>query len=124
MENNKKRELRGGIQHSKGMIIMQFSLNGCNKCGMLNAALRQYQESDPGQFELHEIIAMDGSKEHPMAKEYKISSVPTVLIWKDGILMDTLVYPFIEDIKRAVKLWGDKYDQRKVAKMPQKENSK
>jgi thioredoxin-like negative regulator of GroEL len=112
MPVKKTSELRGGIQNSKGMIIIQFSVKGCPKCGLLYPALKQLQESDPGQFELHEIMAMEDGKEHPLAKKHNVYAVPTVIIWKDGVFMDELTHPFIEDIKRAVKLWGDKYDQK------------
>jgi thioredoxin-like negative regulator of GroEL len=114
MPSDKKKsfQLRGGIKNSKGMIIIQFSLKGSPTCGVLYPALKQLQASDPGQFELHEIMAIEDGKEHPLAKEYNVYAVPTVIIWKDGVFMDEITHPFIEDVKRAVRLWGDKYDQK------------
>jgi thioredoxin-related protein len=99
----KKQHLKGGIKNSKGTIVMQFSLPGCVKCGLLDAALRLTRDEDEYQYELHEIMAIEDDKTHPLASEYKIESAPTVVIFHNGSKIAKIVQPFIEQIKMILK---------------------
>jgi thioredoxin-like negative regulator of GroEL len=116
-------KLRGSIKNSKGMIIMLFSLPGCPRCSLLISILKSYQKDNPDQFELHEIMSLSSGKTHPLAKEYKIKSAPTMLIFKDGVVMDTFVSPIFEDIRTSVKMWGDKNGGNNES-VPSKDDSK
>jgi thioredoxin-like negative regulator of GroEL len=116
-------KLRGSIKNSKGMILMLFSLPGCPRCGLLISVLKMFQKNNPDQFELHEIMAFGAGKTHPLAKEYKIRSAPTVVIFKDGVVVDTFVSPIYEDINNSVKKWGDKNGGNNES-VPSKDDSK
>jgi thiol-disulfide isomerase/thioredoxin len=71
---------------------------------MLNVMLRKLQEEYDNKFEYHEIIAMSDRKEHPLAKQYGIYSVPTLIVFKDGKIILQEVYPEYERIKNLIEV--------------------
>lgn len=100
--NSKK---RGGIENSKGLIIIEFYMEGCAKSTFLAMHIKDLQKKYPDQFEFHEISAVSD-----FAKELKIKAAPTIVVYKHGLKIDQTEYPDISLVEREIKIWGEKND--------------
>lgn len=84
----------------KGKAVVEFYSPACNHCKKLEAGLKTIKNTD-------EIIfgKVDIESEVSLAEEYDITSVPTLLYFKDGKVVDKsigFIHPFIiaENITR------------------------
>ena len=69
---------------SKGLTIVDFFAAWCGPCRMLAPILEDVSETrDDAKF-----LKVDVDENYDLAKSFGIMSVPTVLFFKDGILVD------------------------------------
>ena len=69
---------------SKGLTIVDFFATWCVPCRMLAPILEDVSETrDDAKF-----LKVDVDENYDLAKSFGIMSVPTVLFFKDGILVD------------------------------------
>lgn len=73
---------------SKGIIVVDFYADWCGPCKMLSPIFQQVEETFKNQANFLK-INIDNHME--IAQEYKISTIPTILIFKDGELVDRMV---------------------------------
>ncbi|MEF9990850.1 MAG: thioredoxin [Romboutsia sp.] len=97
----KTEEFESMVENKDGIVVVDFFATWCGPCKMLAPvydALAQDVE-DRADF-----IKIDIDQSMPLAERFTISTVPTVVIFKDGKEMDRLV-GFIpkENLKRKVE---------------------
>lgn len=71
----------------KGVSVVDFSAVWCGPCKMLAPVLEEVSE------EMQEVkfYNVDCDDDRNLAMEYEISSIPAVLVMKDGVKQDILV---------------------------------
>ncbi|MGL4990580.1 MAG: thioredoxin [Sarcina sp.] len=72
------------ILEKKGVILVDFYAEWCGPCKMLGPII----ESLSNEMENVEFFKIDADKEQGLAKACNIQSLPTILIFKDGEVVD------------------------------------
>ena len=68
----------------EGVVVVDFFATWCGPCRMLAPILEDVSETrDDAKF-----LKVDVDENYDLAKSFGIMSVPTVLFFKDGILVD------------------------------------
>jgi thioredoxin 1 len=73
---------------SKGVTLVDFNATWCGPCRMLSPILEEVAEFFKGKAH---IAKVDIDSEQDTAAEYKVSSVPTLILFKDGEEVDRLI---------------------------------
>lgn len=71
----------------KGLSLVDFNATWCGPCKMLAPVLEGLSEETPGM----NFYAVDVDENMQLAMEYGISSIPALVILKDGVKQETLV---------------------------------
>jgi thioredoxin 1 len=71
----------------KGVVLVDFYAQWCGPCKMIGPFLDQLTTEIPGS----KIGKIDVDENGELAGQYNISSIPCVLVFKDGELSQTLV---------------------------------
>jgi len=72
------------VENSKGIVLVDFWASWCSFCPAVKANVLKFSnENNIASF------AVDADQNQDILKKYKIKSLPTVLLFKDGILIDT-----------------------------------
>lgn len=74
------------ITRSNNPIVVDFGATWCGPCRKLAPILEQLQNEFPNV----KFYKIDADKNTKSAKEYGVLSLPTVLIFKDGEVQETL----------------------------------
>jgi thioredoxin 1 len=69
------------------LAVAYFTASWCGPCRMLKPVLTQLEEENEGLT----ICRIDVDSNSELAKEFGIMSVPTLLLFKDGKLVDDVV---------------------------------
>ncbi len=75
------------VVNSDELTLVDFSATWCMPCRMLKPILERVSE----KFENVKFYNLDISQDEEIAKRYRIFSVPTMVIFKSGAVVDTLV---------------------------------
>ena len=67
-----------------GIYAVKFGAEWCAPCKTVNAQLEKMKV----EFDSVTFLFIDIDDEPELAKEYKISSIPTVILFKDGEVVD------------------------------------
>lgn len=73
---------------SEGLVLVDFFATWCGPCKMLAPVLEDLSEE---MGEKVKIIKVDIDESADLADEFRISSVPTMMLFKDNKVVDTLV---------------------------------
>ncbi|GAA0865487.1 thioredoxin [Paraclostridium tenue] len=78
---------RGAVEENKGVVVVDFFATWCGPCKMLAPVFESVSE------ELNDakFVKVDIDESLELAQKYGISTVPTMMIFKDGKVVDTLV---------------------------------
>ena len=76
------------VIEKKGVIVVDFWAQWCGPCRKMTPLLEQIQVEFKDEIKIYKI---DADKNINSAKEYGISSLPSVLIFKDGELKEIMV---------------------------------
>lgn len=76
------------VLEKKGVIVVDFWAQWCGPCRKMTPLLEQIQTEFKDEIKIYKI---DADKNINSAKEYGISSLPSVLIFKDGELKEIMV---------------------------------
>ena len=82
-----------------GTVLVDFWATWCGPCRMLAPTIEKLAEEYPDV----KVCKVDVDENQGLAMEYRIMSIPTVMIFKDGELAETFigVRP-IDDFRRAL----------------------
>lgn len=72
----------------KGIFLVDFHAVWCGPCRMLSPTLEKIAENFKGKIS---VVKMDIDKEQNTAMRYQVTSVPTVILFKDGKEINRLV---------------------------------
>lgn len=88
------------VEAYDGVAIVDFFATWCGPCKMLAPVLEQLSNEMDGQAKF---LKVDIDASLDLARQFNISSVPTMVIFKDGKPVDTLV-GFVPKENIAAKL--------------------
>ncbi len=73
-----------------GVNLVIFSASWCNGCTMMKMILEQLRD-------VYKIYGVDVEESQNIARDYSIRSLPTTLVFKDGVLMQRINGPKPKD---------------------------
>lgn len=71
----------------QGLILVDFFATWCGPCKMLSPVLEQLAEKYEGKLE---VVKVDVDHSGELAMRFGIMSVPTMLVFKNGEMVETL----------------------------------
>lgn len=75
----------------KGLVVVDFFANWCGPCRMLSPILEDVQKDMGKKVKIYKV---DVDESENLARQFGIMSIPTILIYKDG-----------EIVNRHIGLW-------------------
>lgn len=82
IENN----FKDVVLDSKTLVLVDFYATWCDPCQMLSPVLEEISVENND----FEIVKVDVDKNHELARNYKIMAVPTMMIFKNGEVVDKI----------------------------------
>lgn len=82
IENN----FKDVVLDSKTLVLVDFYATWCGPCQMLSPVLEEISVENSD----FEIVKVDVDKNHELAWNYKIMAVPTMMIFKNGEVVDKI----------------------------------
>jgi thioredoxin 1 len=73
---------------SQGVVMVDFWAEWCGPCRMIAPVLEELAEASEGRVTLMKVNVDESSA---LAARYEIRSIPTILILKDGTVVDRVV---------------------------------
>ena len=71
----------------EGTVLLDFFATWCGPCKMVAPSLDQLAEENPDK----KICKIDVDQEPALAERFGVMSIPTLLLMKDGVLMNKMV---------------------------------
>ncbi len=75
------------VVSSTGLVLVDFFATWCMPCKMMGKVLEDIKKSSK-DFEIYKV---DIDENEDLSKEFAIMSVPTMILFKDGIEMEKIV---------------------------------
>jgi thioredoxin 1 len=91
---------------AKGTVLVDFSAEWCGPCRMLAPVLVELATQFEGRVK---IVQVNVDESQSIAMQYDISSVPTLLLFKDGQLKERIVG--LRDVSSLARLLEESYTQ-------------
>ncbi|UWD47509.1 thioredoxin [Clostridioides difficile] len=81
-------EFRSSVEGSKGVVVVDFFATWCGPCNMLAPVFAELGEDmkDEARF-----VKVDIDESLEIAQQFSVSTVPTMIIFKDGEPVETLI---------------------------------
>ena len=93
-------EFRNAIANSRGLVLVDFFATWCGPCKMLSPVL----EDLSNEMKNVKFVKVDIDDARELADQYRIKSVPTMMIFKRGKLVDTITgFKPKDTIKEIIK---------------------
>jgi thioredoxin 1 len=99
IKNLSEKDFESAVLKSKGITLVDFWANWCGPCKMMAPVLESISD------ELKEVsfAKVNVDENENLADKYEILSIPTLLVFKDGKPVDTLVGFMPKDsLKQAI----------------------
>lgn len=94
-----KSEFEENVLSGKGLAVVDFFATWCKPCQMLAPVIEEVSK----KYENVSFYKMDIDKETSLAEKYYIMSVPTIMFFKDGELVNQIVgYRSVEEMEEIV----------------------
>lgn len=81
-------EFKNEVEYKKGTVVVDFFATWCGPCKMLSPV---YDSLGEELKEKAKFIKVDIDKSMNLAKKFSVTTVPTVIVFKDGKEKDRLV---------------------------------
>ncbi|HEY5562563.1 MAG TPA: thioredoxin [Clostridiaceae bacterium] len=81
-------EFQNQVLDSADLVLIDFSAVWCGPCKMLAPIIEELSNEMDGKVK---VFKVDVDKSGDIAQKYEITGVPTVIIFKDGKVMDKMV---------------------------------
>lgn len=85
---------------TNGLVLVDFYAEWCGPCKMLSPVMEEISQEIPDLT----IIKVNVDEHDALAREYMVMSIPTILLFKDGTLIQKQV-GFVP--KEVIKSWID-----------------
>lgn len=79
-------EFRETVEGGKGLMLVDFSATWCGPCKMQGPVLEELEAEAA-----YKIYTVDVDESTEIASQYNINAVPSLLVFKDGVLKQSLV---------------------------------
>ena len=90
------------VLKEKGVVVVDFWATWCGPCKMIAPIVEELDE----EMSNVKFIKVDVDKNPQIANQYKIVSIPTLKIFKDGKLINTLIgFKTKDALKIDVEAW-------------------
>lgn len=85
---------------SENLLVVDFSATWCGPCRVVAPLVEQLAQ----EYQDIKVVKIDVDQDKPLAKKYEVRSIPAVLIFKNGELVENIVgvKPY-EEFADAVK---------------------
>ncbi|MEO1374116.1 MAG: thioredoxin [Cyanobacteria bacterium J06635_10] len=86
---------------SENLLVVDFTATWCGPCRLVAPLMEQLSDEYK---ETIKVVKIDVDKDKPLAKKYEVRTIPAVLYFKNGELVETIkgVSPY-EEFSNAVK---------------------
>lgn len=74
-------------QIKSGFVLVDFYANWCGPCKMQSPILEEFSKTRPNLI----ILKVDVDKEQELASRFNVMSIPTLILFKDGVIESTKV---------------------------------
>ena len=81
-------EFKSEVLEHKGVVLVDFFATWCGPCKALTPIVDKVSEEMSGKVK---IVKVDIDENSALATEYRVMSVPTMKLFKDGEVVETLV---------------------------------
>lgn len=81
-------EFNSEVLNSKDVVMVDFFATWCGPCKMLTPVMEELSSEMSGKAKVYKL---DVDKSRDIAEKYGIRGVPTVMIFKNGEAVDTMV---------------------------------
>lgn len=81
-------EFRSSVEGSKGVVVVDFFATWCGPCKMLSPI---YEALGDEMAEKAKFLKVDIDQSIELAQKFEVSTVPTMMIFKDGKPVDRLI---------------------------------
>lgn len=81
-------EFQNEVLNSNDVVLVDFSAEWCGPCKMLAPVVEELSKEMAGKAK---VFTVDVDKSGDIAQKYNIMSVPTVMIFKNGTVVDKVV---------------------------------
>ncbi|MDY3051892.1 MAG: thioredoxin [Ndongobacter sp.] len=82
-----QKQFQDEVLNGEGVVLVDFFATWCGPCKMLTPILEQISDELKGV----RILSVDVDEERALAEQYSIFSVPTMMIFKNGVKVDQMV---------------------------------
>lgn len=86
------------VLESKKPVLVDFFATWCGPCKILSPVLDKLDEEFKDKIEMYKV---DIDANQNLAREYRVMSVPTMKIFKDGEVLETIVGAQPEDVLKS-----------------------
>ncbi|MBF2015697.1 MAG: thioredoxin [Rivularia sp. T60_A2020_040] len=73
---------------SENILVVDFTATWCGPCRVVAPLIEQLAQEYPEDIK---VVKIDVDQDKPLAKKYEVRSIPAVLIFKNGELVENLV---------------------------------
>ncbi|MCR8744943.1 thioredoxin [Romboutsia lituseburensis] len=96
-------QFRGDVENGEGLVVVDFYATWCGPCKMLAPVFESLGEEMKNEARF---VKIDIDQSLEIAQQFNISTVPTMMIFKDGKPVESLVgFMPKEKIKDKVKAY-------------------
>ena len=86
---------------NEGVTVVDFFANWCGPCKMLSPLLEECEKTYEGRAK---IVKVDVDENQDLAVKFKIMSIPNLIIFKNGEVVDQHVgFLSLEDLKKFIE---------------------
>lgn len=83
---------------AEGLTVVDFGADWCPPCKALQPTMEELAEEYAGKVGVYTVNA---DKEHELASRYHVKGLPTVLMFKNGLLADRIVGRRAKEVYQA-----------------------
>ena len=77
-------QFRGSVEENQGVVVVDFFATWCGPCKMLHPELEKLSDAYAGKAK---VVKIDVDENQSLAMRFQVQSVPTLLIFKDGVMV-------------------------------------
>ena len=81
-------QFRGSVEENQGVVVVDFFATWCGPCNLLEPVFEQAGDEMKNDATF---LKVDIDQSLELAQQFRISTVPTMMIFKDGKPVETLV---------------------------------
>ena len=93
-----KENFKAEVLDAQGIVVVDFGANWCGPCKSLVPVLEEVVTEDPNK----KIVKVDIDEQEELAAQFKIMSVPTLLVFRNGEVIDKSIGLIQKDEVKAL----------------------